>query len=229
MNILTIIVLVFLTITTVRGFVRGFSRTILSMVFLILAIVLTMVLTPFMSRLISESQHIQEFFTTKSAQFLDLYMRADGTVDLSSVKIAGQSLADTPFQAAAVILNYLLSLSGVRSVVLEKLVAFENGVAATVVTGILVFVIILIVKFIHGRVGKKGAISTVDHVLGGPLGLARGLVVVWIVLGIINILAFMPAMSGVAMQIRESPILIFLNKYNLVMKGLSVLIARALQ
>ena len=215
MNILTIIVVVFLVIVTVRGFVRGFSRSILSLLFLILAIVLTMVLTPFMSRLISESRHIQDFFTSKSAQFLDLYMKADGTVDLSSVQIAGQSLAETPFQAAAIVLNYLLSLSGVRSVVLGKLVAFENGVAATVVTGLLVFVILLIVKFIHGRVGKGGAVSTLDHV--------------WLVLGVINMLAFLPGMSGVAMQIRESPILSFLNRYNLVMKGLSLLVARALQ
>ena len=229
MNILTIIVVVFLVIVTVRGFVRGFSRSILSLLFLILAIVLTMVLTPFMSRLISESRHIQDFFTSKSAQFLDLYMKADGTVDLSSVQIAGQSLAETPFQAAAIVLNYILSLSGVRAVVLGKLVAFENGVAATVVTGLLVFVILLIVKFIHGRIGKGGTVSTLDHVMGGPFGLARGLIVVWLVLGVINMLAFLPGMSGVAMQIRESPILSFLNRYNLVMKGLSLLVARALQ
>ena len=156
-------------------------------------------------------------------------MKADGTVDLSSVQIAGQSLAETPFQAAAIVLNYLLSLSGVRSVVLGKLVAFENGVAATVVTGLLVFVILLIVKFIHGRIGKGGTVSTLDHVMGGPFGLARGLIVVWLVLGVINMLAFLPGVSGVAMQIRESPILSFLNRYNLVMKGLSLLVARALQ
>ena len=35
MNILTIIVVAFLTIVTVRGFVRGFSRSVLSILFLI--------------------------------------------------------------------------------------------------------------------------------------------------------------------------------------------------
>ena len=59
--------------------------------------------------------------------------------------------------------------------------------------------------------------------------LSLGLIVVWLVLGVINMLAFLPGVSGVAMQIRESPILSFLNRYNLVMKGLSLLVARALQ
>ena len=230
LNILTLIVCGYLLIAAIRGCVRGCLRTVLSMVFLLVVIVLTLLLTPFVSKVVAGSHYVQTFFSEKREQFLSVYMNGNGSVDLSTLSIAGQSIRESPFRAAAAILSILLSAAGVESVVAEKLVSFMIGVTATVLTFFLVFFILGILRFVFGRsVRKRRGVSALDHALGLPIGLARGLVVVWIFLGVVNLLAFMPQLSWVARQITASPILSWLNGHNLIVRGLTAVIAGMLR
>ncbi len=226
MNLLTIIVCVYLFIAAARGFFRGFTKTMLSMLFLVIVLVLTLLLTPFMSRLIGGSQHVRGFLTTKSANVLDTYMDASGRIDLTSVSIAGRSLSDTPFEAAAAVLSSLVSAAGDRDTILKKLVGFEIGLLSTAVTFALVFLLLLILRFIHGQRKRSETVEAIDHIFGLPVGAARGLVVVWTGLAIINVLAFIPKLQWLAVQVEESPILTWLNQHNLVMRGTTFLLAR---
>ena len=229
MNLLTIIVCIYLAIAMARGFYRGFLRTMFSMLFLVIVIVLTMLLTPLMSRLLADSREVTNFYTENSAKFLETYVQSDGSVDLSNISIAGESIAETPFRLAAAVLSSLLSAAGVRSVVLERLVGFEIGMTATLVTFLLVFIGVLILRIILGRTTRNRGVRALDRVLGLPLGLARGLVVVWIILGLINLLAFVPLISGAARQVAESPLLSWLNSHNVIMQGIAILIAGILR
>lgn len=229
MNTLTIIVCAYLAVAMLRGALRGFSRTVYSMLFLILVVIATLALTPLVSRVIAGSQYVQTFFTEKSDQFLSTYVNSSGTVDLSSLSIAGQSIRESPFRAAAAILGILLSASGVTSLVSEKLVSFMIGVTATVATFIIVFLVILLLRILFGRRPRRKAVSALDHLFGIPIGLVRGLIVVWGVLGLINLLAFLPAASGAATQVAASPMLSWLNSHNLLVRFMTAVIAGMLR
>ena len=229
MNLLTIIVCVYLGIAMLRGALRGFKRTVLSMLFLVVVIAVTLALTPVVSKVISGSQYVQTFFAEKTDTFLSAYMSSDGTVDLSSLSIAGQSIRESPFRAAAAILGILLSASGVTSVVAEKLISFMIGVMAMIVTFVIVFVVILLFRIIVIRPPRKKSSRTVDHLLGIPVGLVRGLIVVWIILGLINLLAFLPVVSKAAVQVAGSPILSYLNSHNIIVRGVTAVIAGLLK
>ena len=227
MNILTVIVCAILTVTVIRGIMKGCIGTLVSMLFLVAVLVLTLALTPFVSKIVGGSTYVREFYTRAADSFLGGYMTSSGNVDLSS--LAGGSLRESPFKAAAAVLGILLSASGAPAPTREKLVGFLIGLTATAITFVLVFVGLLIAKIIIGRsVRSNRVISGVDRVLGLPLGLIQGLIIVWTILAVINLLAFVPQIRPVAMQITESPILSWLNEHNLIVKGLTALIGRML-
>lgn len=228
-NIVAIVVIAILAIAVLRGFLKGFSGTLMSLLFLVIIFFLTLVLTPLTSRVIAGSENVQQLYTEKSAEFLDRYMNG-GQLDPGAVQINGRSLSETPFKIAAGVLGMIFGQSGDRATMLKKMVGFEIGITATVVTFIILFVGISIIRFIRGRSHEKnGVVSAVDHMLGIPIGLAKGLMIVWTILGVINMLAFMPQVSLFAKQIEDSAFLTWLNDKNLVTEGLKTAAAGLLK
>ena len=227
MNLLTIIVCVILVISALIGLYRGFVGSLISMFFLVAVVLLTLLLTPFVSRIVAGSSYVTTYYHGMAEKFLSAYTTSGGSVDLSS--LSGGSLQTSPFQAAAAVLSILLSASGAPALTTEKLVGFMIGVTATVITFILVFVILLIVRFVAGRrIRKSDTLNTADRFLGFLFGFVKGLVIVWIILAVIDLLAFVPQLRPVANQIPDSPILTWLNQNNLVRKGVIALISRML-
>lgn len=228
MNILTLIVCAYLVFSAIRGLMKGCIGTLMSTLFIAAVIIATMLLTPFVSKVVGGSAYVREFYTRAAEDFLSGYTTSSGSVDLSSLNVGGQSLARSPFRAAAAVLGSLLAASGTPGLTTEKLVGFLIGLTATAVTFVLVFIGFLIIKIIIGRSVRRSVIGGLDRALGLPLGLAKGLIVVWAVLAVINLLAFFPAVRPVALQITESPILSWLNEHNLIVKGMTGIISKML-
>ncbi len=226
MNLLTILVCAYLLIMALIGLYRGLIGSLISMFLLVAVVILTLLLTPFVSKVVAGSSYVTTYYHKWAEQFLSAYTTSGGSVDLSSLSLG--SLQSSPFQAAAAVLAILLSASGTPGLTTEKLVGFMIGLTATVITFVLVLVILLIVRFVLGKRVRESHFSGVDRFFGLILGLVKGLIVVWIVLAMLDLLAIFPQIRPVANQIPESPFLSWLNQNNLIRKGVIALISRML-
>ena len=214
MNLLTVVVTAYLAIVILRSFLRGFSKTLFSMLFLVLVIGTTAVLAPQMTKLFQGSENLQEFFQAKSAQFIE----SGGSASVS----VGRDASAGDVASAAV--NLALGVAGVGSIEAGGLTDYLMNVSATVTTFVLACIFWLIVEIVLARMRKDKAVRTIDHVLGIPLGAVRGILSVWVVLGLISLLSFTGPGRSLAAQVAESPFLLYLYENNLLAKGIRTLV-----
>lgn len=209
MNVLTIVTLVYLAIVIIRAYIKGFTGTIFSMLFLVLVIGTTAVAAPHMTELFKGSENLQEFYGRKSREFVE----RGGAGSISIGRDA------SPGAVASAAVNLALGVAGVNRIGVEDLTAYLMSISATAVTFILAAVGWFIISIILGRIRKIRGIGMVDHLLGIPLGAAKGLLFVWLVLGVISLISFTGPGIKLAAQVAESPVLTFLYNNNLLAMG----------
>ena len=213
MNLLTIIVIAYLAIVIIRAFMKGFLGTLFSMMFLVLVILTTSLVTPKMKELFKGSENLQGYFTKKSVEFVE---NGGARTGFDGVTNAGE--------AAEAAVGLALSIAGVNAIEADQMTDYLMGLCAAVTTFILSAIAWLIIYIIFTRMKKHKAVKALDHILGIPLGAFRGVIFVWIVLGLISVLSFTRIGVSAAEQVSASPFLTFLYENNLLAMGIRKLL-----
>lgn len=218
MNLLTIIAVAYLAIVIARAAMRGFLKTLFSVMFLVLVIATTMIFSKPMTDLFRGSENLQTFFSAKSQQFID--NGGAGRTSLGRDSSAGD--------VANAVVDLALGIAGVGSIEAGELTDYLMTVTATAVTFILSCIAWLIIQIVISRMKKVRAVNALDHILGVPLGAAKGILYIWVALGVVSLLSFTRVGIALAAQVEASPMLKFLYEHNLLAEGIRNLIMGAL-
>lgn len=211
MNVLTIIVAVYLILCMVRGLRRGLVKTVFSLIFFILVIATAALLTPSVNSLIHGSRNVTEFAEKQAEDFIDKQTeKSDKAGENGDLVLA--------------IVGSALQVNGVKTVAAEKIadvILDLIGFAATLVISIIIWVI---VEAILNHMMKKSFLGPVNRALGLIAGLFKGLLLVWVIFSLISVFQFTDFGGSLATQIRESPLLTLINRYNFVYRVISDLV-----
>lgn len=210
LNILAIVVIIYLALAMARGFFRGFIKTLFSMVFFILVIVTAMFLMKPVTKVVSGSRNVREYVETQNEKLLEDEAEEIGSDDSGN---SGEGLA-------IAILGSALQVNGIRTVAAEKMTDFFLNVIGFLAALILSALIWIIIEIILNRLTRNRAVGGVNRFFGLFLGLFKGLILVWIVFGIISAFQFTPLGGELESQIQNSVILTFINRGNLIARFL---------
>lgn len=200
MNYLTGIVILFLALAMARGFIRGFVKTLFSMIFFILVLVTAAFLTKPVTGVVSGSKNVRAWVEDQSEQFLEDQAGTETDEDGLAVAIIGTAL----------------QVNGIRKIAAEKMTDFFLNLIGFLAALILSAVLWIVIEIILNRITKKHTIGAVNRIFGLLLGLLRGLIVVWIVFGLISTMQFTTLGGELESQIQNSIILSTINRGNLI-------------
>ncbi|MBP3877926.1 MAG: CvpA family protein [Lachnospiraceae bacterium] len=215
MNILTIITLAYLAGMTLFAARRGFFRSVFSMVFLGVVILAMQILTPAVTDVFRSSHYVTEYVNRQSAAII----AAAGSGEAAAIDITQVRSPQDVARAVVAIAMRTASVEDQGAEVISSVIINTIAAAATLFLSLLIGLIarVIIYRFLHLTGG-----GPLDHLLGAPIGLVRGLITVWIGLGFIQLLGYTGPFDRLAAQISESPVLMWLSRNNL----LAVLLAK---
>lgn len=190
-----------------RGFFRGFVKTLFSMIFFILVLVTAAFLTKPVTSVVSGSKNVREYVETQSEEFLeDQAEKGNAENEEGGLAVA--------------IIGSAMQVNGVRKIAAEKITDFFLNVIGFLAALVLSAVIWIVIEIIMNRLTRRRGVGAVNRLFGLLLGLFRGLLVVWIVFGIISTLQFTPLGGELESEIQGSAILSAINQENVIAKYL---------
>lgn len=211
MNILTIIVVIYLLLCMLRGLRRGLVKTVFSLIFFILVMTTAAALTPPINNLIHGSKNVTEFAEKQAEDFIDGQIKKSDKSEESG-------------DLALAIVGSALQVNGVKTVAAEKIadvILDLIGFAAALAVSIIIWVVI---EAIVNHLMKRSFLGPVNRALGLVAGLFKGLLLVWVIFSLASVFQFTDLGGSLVTQIRESPLLTFINRYNFVYRVISDLI-----
>ena len=205
--IFTAIVLLIIAICATIGFKKGFLKTLVSMSALIAALILAFI------------------FSAKVTTFIDehtaLRQSAQEAVEEKLEETFAEKEADTAEEQKKV-----LEDSWIPDKLLESMIEKQQEAAATIaqkiaagtadlvvkgtgilVTIVVVFIIIKLLIILSGAVNKVPLVGGINKLLGGLLGVVRGIIIVWILLFFVTMFAHTQVGQDILAEVAGSKIL----------------------
>ncbi len=228
MNWLLLMVAVFIGYHVIDGFHHGFIRKAVSAVSLVLSLVLVTYVTPpianFIENYTSLSENLQEkctdFFVNDS---YDENIKTDQVLMIENMDLP-ENIKELLLENNNGEVYEVLDVSGFR----EYVGAYMANLIINAVTYLLAFIIvwaaIRIVLVALDIVTMLPVLHGINKLAGGGLGLAVGVVLVWIAFLLVTIFSSGDVGQKFFELISESPVLSFLYKYNVIMKIVNGLI-----
>ena len=228
MSALDIMVIVIMALCILIGAWRGFVRTVLGLVNFILAIFLTNLLYPYMSRFLQSFDGLYNTLTTSIRSGLGL----DAMVYAESRAAQNEIINNLPLPAAlrdAVLINIDNVTAGATATLAEGFANHVAGFLAVIVINVismmvvfgLVFAGLMILTRVLNIVTKLPVINTANKLLGAALGAAWGLLLTWVVLGVVVVYLSANSQVNVVEMLENSVIAGPLNESNFVMRMLT--------
>ena len=220
---LKIITLLILALGMVRGFYRGFSKTLLSMISLIVVLACSMILTPAVSRYLSESKAVKEFYVEKTGAVVDSYMNAAETGALAEEPSSGGNPANAQ-QVLVALIASALATGEMRDVITSKIVSFAITLTAALVTFIASSLIFSFLSMVISGIFSGRTMRSIDRFMGLLLGGLWAFGIIWIGYGLISLFSNTPEGSALLAHIKVSPFLLMIYEMNPLAKILPLLL-----
>ena len=192
MNILDLLVIAIMAVCIIIGAWRGFVRTVLGFLNFILSIFLTNMLYP----------HVGRFLRSIDGFFSALTTAIRQTMGLDAAIYAESRAAETEF------INQLPLPAFFRDILIENnnsiiyqaigatgfadfIAGFLAGIVINIISMVVVFVIVffglMLLSGILNIITKLPVLNSLNKLLGGGLGAVWGLLLTWLVLGVVVI------------------------------------------
>lgn len=217
MNTLALICGLILLFSLLRGIRRGFLRSLLSVISFFLSIAFTAAVTPALYRTLAGSTNVSGFFKDQAEALLESSAISGTTGAAGS---AGLDFS-TPGSVMQSFVRLAAGNAGAGSALAAGIANVMMGILAFLISWILISIVLGILSHAVGRALRHRGIRAVDRALGIPVGLLKGLIIVWIILGICAFLALAPFGESLGTQISSSPFLTALAKINPLSAALS--------
>lgn len=214
MNLLTMIVLGYLVLAMITGFVRGFIKTFFSMILFVLVIATTALISPAVTAVVEDSQYVQSFVDERSKELI-----ASGTQNFLD-----ENGGDSAAALSLAIIGSALQINGVKNFAADEISGVAMKGMGSALAFVLSLVFWLIIEIILNRIGKKKLISPINRFLGLILGLFSALIQIWIAFGIISVFQFTAFGAALMEQITASPLLALIEAGNPVIQVISYIL-----
>ena len=217
--IVDIIIVVLIVLSIIIGVLRGFANTVLAVASIILSLVAAFFLCGPIAKLLCNLTDIDEGVRTKVINFIPISEKdIEIEIDTNSVPEIAQNAIDNTINETTESIN-------------QKKNEIINSAADTATANImkaLAFVIVyLVVRLIFfglsiiTQIAKNQEfIAKVDQGLGFWFGLLRGLLLVYVTLGLIKVCEIMPNYDTIVQEIHQSTIGNYLYENNLLTNGI---------
>lgn len=200
MNGLLIVVGIIFLVCMIIGFTRGFVKIVASLAATIAIIVLVTVLSPYVSGAILKFTPIEEFAQDKCMEILMLE-ETEGEEEVAEPEYSREEQIALIENAELPEVFQQLLLENNNSEIYETLGVTTFGqyvgsylakltanIVSFLLTLLVVTIVIRTILYILGIISDLPVIGGLNRLAGGALGLATGLVVVWILFIIITLL-----------------------------------------
>lgn len=221
MNELLLVVAAIFILCAVVGLNKGFIKIVASLSATLIILVVVIVATPFVSQVLREHTPIQGMVEKKCEKILDVE-----DVDLSSrdmqIVVIEQSELPEVFKELLLTNNnsevYLsLGVETFTDYVSTYFTKLIMDVVAFLLTFLLVTVVVRIALYILGVIGDLPVIGGLNRLAGGALGLATGLVIVWILFIAITVFYDFGICKLFLQNVQENEFLSFLYENNIIL------------
>ena len=217
-----IVVAAIIIISVIQGFKDGGLRALWSVGCVIAAIALSAMLNPMISDFLSEQVHLNRYIEDDIMEYLE----SQAGEELNSAGVDTQASfidsLDIPASWKKTIKNNNteegysnLSVQGFMEYAANSIAGISVDALAFILTFVFVVVILKMISIMFGIVEKIPLLSQVNKLVGIGVGLAKGLLIVWIIMIIV---AFVRNYSWGAVlleQILANPFSAFFYRYNL--------------
>ncbi len=218
-NTLTIVVMAVWTIIALWGFYRGAMRTVISISILIISIAASVFLSPRVSDMLASSKTVNSMTMQRSEKFVDARIRSleDGDGDLGWAEYLPlpEGVRDVVREGDPAVLGLLLQTDTVKTYLAELLSGFLIRIMSIVITFIVAYLIMCIVRIILAAVSEAPVISGLNHFAGLILGVVKGAVIIWILFALLRLSYIVGGTeSSLLGQVRESEVLSLMYNFN---------------
>ena len=192
MSWLDILVIIIMGLCILIGMWRGFIRTVLGFVNFILAIVLTNMFYPHMGRFLRGIDGLFDALTQsiRSGLGLDAAIYAESRAAqieiINALPIPG-NFRDALIENNTPVIHYALGAVGFADYIAAFLAGIVINIISMVVVFILIFAVLAIIARILNVVAKLPVINTLNKLLGAATGAIWGLLLTWLILGVVVI------------------------------------------
>ena len=219
MNILDISVIVIIGLCIIVGMARGFIKTVLGFANFIIAIVLTNVLYPHASRFL---RGIDGFYYSLRAA-ISTTLGLDELVAEGMGAAANEAIQSLPLPQVfrdyiAANNNPVVHTAVAATGAAEFIAGFIASIVINILSMLIVFALVYIGLIVLMRlldlVAKLPVLNSLNKLLGGAVGAAWGLLLVWLVLGMAVLYFSVNTGFPMAETLEESVIAGFLHELN---------------
>lgn len=228
MNMLLLVVGIIFLVSVLVGYKKGLIKIVASLVATLLCVVLVMFISPSVSKWIQESTPLREIIQDKCVELLvpdtakvEEVLQVEIPREQQISLIEGAQLPEIFRQMLLENNNIeVYTALGVQNfgeyigAYVAKVVA---DVLAFLVTFIAVFIIIRVAIGALGIIDKLPVIGGVNHLAGGVVGAAMGILIIWILFIVITLLYNTSIGAACLDNISESEILTKLYENNILM------------
>lgn len=215
MNYLLIAILALLIWSVFDGYKKGFMRTVLALVSWIIILVVCNVATPMVTDFLIEETGIADTVGDAIAEKVNEVIAQSGVGELE------QNLPEEIKNMLAegnINIEELLAANGEALVDATSIVYTIVSIIAFVLVIIVTRVILWLTDKVLGIASKLPIIGSLDKLLGLACGVAKGILICWIVLAVVSVAVIPNANVDFVTMIQESQLLTWLQNNNYILK-----------
>lgn len=198
------------------GWKRGFVRSLLSTFSIVISLALAVMLYPVVSNFLADSA-ITGYVTQNVQQMLGA--QSDGGTETGAEEQAPAEQLNLPEQVGKKLAD---GAGAVQDAVADSIAGGVASLAINVLSILIVFLVVrvglMLVTALLEHVFRLPVLSTVNRLLGGALGLAGGVLVVYVLLGLLTFVATTDSTNAIVQNVRESRIASQMYDNNIIMK-----------
>ena len=222
MNWILFVVIGILVLLGWLGYKKGLVKMVFSLTSTIAALLLAMLLSPIVAGVMKNNEDIVRVIDEKISAVIDFAPEeaeeTDATEQKSLVEALPlpESIKDTILENNTEA-NYLaLNVGSFEAYVCRQVTNVVINAIAFVITLIMMFILLFILCNALNVLAKLPILRQINEAAGLMAGLAEGILIVWILFGILTMFATTKFGSSSMALIAENPVLDFLYKNNLV-------------
>lgn len=217
-----IVVAAIIIICLIQGFINGGLRTLWSIGCVVVAIALSSMLNPMISDFLNDQVHLNKYIEDDVMEYLEEQAQEElnnAGVDVQTAFIDGLELPS--FWKKAINDNNSeegyskFSAQGFMEYVSGSIAAISVNTLAFILTFLLVTVILKIISIMFGIVDKIPLLKQVNKLAGIGLGLAKGLLVIWLIMIVIAFARNYAWGATLLELVLANPVSAFFYQYNL--------------
>ena len=218
-NTLTIVVMAVWTIIALWGFYRGAMRTVISISILIISIAASVFISPRVNDMFASSETVNALAMRESEKFVDARIRSleNGNGDLSWAEYLPlpEGVRDVVREGDPAVVGLILRTDTIKAYFTEMISGFLIRIVSIIVTFIMAYLIMCVVRIILTAVSEAPVISGLNHFAGLLLGVVKGAVIIWILFALLRLSYIVGGSEGMLLdQVRESEALSIMYTYN---------------